>query len=373
MASNYLDFFNLKDDPFRLTPDIVYFYNSPEHSTALLSLEYCFKEKEGFCILTGEPGTGKTTLMRLFVEKWKNKAEIALIMTPRLSPEEFFLAVLEDFKIPLISSSKNDQLKAFRDFLLTHAANDRRVAIIVDEAQQLPDSTLEELRLLSNLETEKEKLLQIILIGQPELRTKLKSRLLRQLNQRITVRVELKPLSQAETSDYINTRLLRAGNSTQLLNQKAKNLIFEISGGKPRNINLLSTRALMSAFLEGSKEVTTAHVRKGSADVMENETDEGESTAVSTTQRRRKNTGTGEKNFPANTLAIINGILLLVAAGYACYYFGSTRAAATRHQADAAQASTITSPVTMNPEALVSAGISSARQNIQNVRSSANH
>lgn len=366
MASNYLEYFNLKDDPFRLTPDIVYFYNSPEHSTALLSLEYCVKEKEGFCILTGEPGTGKTTLMRLFVEKWKNQSEIALIMTPRLSPEEFFLAVLEDFKIPLISSSKNDQLKAFRDFLLTHAANNRRVAIIVDEAQQLPDSTLEELRLLSNLETEKEKLLQIILIGQPELRTKLKSRLLRQLNQRITVRIELKPLNLAETSDYINSRLLRAGNSTQLLHQKAKNLIYEISGGKPRNINLVSTRALMSAFLEGSKEVTVAHVRKGAADVMENETGDGESAAVSTLKRRRKKTGPGETGFSANIAMIICGILMLIAVGYASYYFGSTKAAAT-----AAQESTVTIPKTVNPQSRVSDRISSARQSVQNVRSSA--
>jgi general secretion pathway protein A len=266
---NYLTFFNLNDDPFRITPDIAYFYNSPEHSTALLSLEYCIKEKEGFCILTGEPGTGKTTIVRLFVEKWKNEAEIALIMTPRLSPEEFFLAILEDFKIPLQSTSKNDMLKAFRDFLLGHAHNNKRVAIIVDEAQELPDTTLEELRLLSNLETEKEKLLQIILIGQPELRNKLLGTTLRQLNSRITVRIKLKPLTAPETSDYITNRLIRAGNRSQLFNEKAKELIFELSGGIPRTINLLASRGMMAAFLEGSREVSARHVEQGASDVME--------------------------------------------------------------------------------------------------------
>lgn len=268
MATDYLSYFKLKDDPFRLTPDTAYFYNSPAHATALLSIEYCVTQKEGFCVLTGEPGTGKTTILRLFTEKWKDRAEIALIMTPRLAPDEFFRAILDDFKISL-SYSKNDMLKAFRDFLLTHASNNKRVAIIVDEAQELPGATLEELRLLSNLETEKEKLLQIILIGQPELRNKLLSDPLRQLNQRITVRVQLKPLTEAETSDYINTRLIKGGNSALLFDQKAKDLIFKLSDGIPRTINLLASRSLMSAFLDGSRQVIENHVQKGASDVME--------------------------------------------------------------------------------------------------------
>ena len=304
MSTNYLSFFNLNDDPFRLTPDTAYFYNSPAHATALKSLEYCVTQKEGFCVLTGDPGTGKTTILRLFTEKWKDKAEIALIMTPRLLPDEFFQAILDDFKIPL-NESKNEMLKSFRDFLLKHAANDKRVAIIVDEAQELPDTTLEELRLLSNLETEKEKLLQIILIGQPELSNKLLKTPLRQLNQRITVRVKLHPLTAVESSDYLNTRLIKGGNTSLLFNQKAKELIYNLSHGIPRTINLLASRGLMSAFLEGSHEVSDNHIEQGAADVLE--------AAIPIRS---------SSPFPVRKLAIAAAVVLMLAgAAAAAYHF----------------------------------------------------
>ena len=315
MSTDYLAFFNLNDDPFRLTPDTAYFYNSPAHATALQSLEYCITHKEGFCVLTGDPGTGKTTIQRLFTEKWKERAEIALIMTPRLMPDEFFRAILDDFKIPL-SESKNEMLKSFRDFLLTHAANDKRIAIIVDEAQELPDTTLEELRLLSNLETEKEKLLQIILIGQPELSNKLLRNPLRQLNQRITVRVKLNPLTAPETSDYISTRLIKGGNTSLLFNQKAKELIYNLSKGIPRTINLLASRGLMSAFLEGSHEVLEKHIEQGASDVME-------ATVPVITPAA----------FPLRTVLVaIAGVCAAVAIG-AAYHFITSKAPDTRQSA----------------------------------------
>src|SRR6185369_8463488 len=194
MSSTYLDFFGLREDPFRLTPDPAFYYPSSDHANALLSLDYIMNNREGFCLLTGEPGTGKSTLVRIFLNKWQDQAEIALVMTPCLSPGEFLQAILDDLGViyPL-SGNKNHMITEFRDFLLSHAAEGRRVAIVVDEAQNLPVETLEELRLLSNLETEKEKLLQIILIGQPELADKLAAEKLKQLNQRISVRASLPP------------------------------------------------------------------------------------------------------------------------------------------------------------------------------------
>ena len=171
---DYLTFFQLDDDPFRLTPDPEYFYPSQEHNEILNSLNYAIEQKEGFSLVVGQPGTGKTTILRILIDHWKDRAEIALVMTPRLLPEEFLQAVLEDLNIKLGKKSKNEMLKAFRDVLIEHSATGKRIIIIVDEAQNVPDETIEELRLLSNLETEKEKLLQIILMGQPELKKKLR-------------------------------------------------------------------------------------------------------------------------------------------------------------------------------------------------------
>ncbi len=256
-----LEFYGLKEDPFKLTPDPLYFYPSGSHNEALLSLNYVIEQKEGFCLITGEPGTGKTTLLNVLLGRWRDNAEVALILTPRLSPEEFLISVIEDLNLKLKDKTKNYMLKAFRDFLIEKSLGERRVLIIVDEAQDLPDETLEELRLLSNLETEKEKLLQIILIGQPELEKRLRTDNLKQLNQRITIRARLSPLTITETPDYINYRLVKAGKGFLRLDEKSMKPIHNFSKGIPRIINLLSSRALMSAYLEGSNLVTLRHVR----------------------------------------------------------------------------------------------------------------
>ncbi len=258
---DYLTFFKLDDDPFRLTPDPGYFFPSQEHNEILNSLNYAIEQKEGFSLVVGQPGTGKTTILRILINHWKDKAEIALVMTPRLMPEEFLQAILEDLNIRLGDKSKNEMLKAFRDILVTHSAVGRRIIIIVDEAQNVPDETIEELRLLSNLETEKEKLLQIILMGQPELQKKLSAAHMKQLDQRITIRAILKPLTKSETSDYVNFRLIKAGKGTIVFDDESRKRIYDMSKGIPRVINLIASRALMAAFVSNSPSVTRDHVK----------------------------------------------------------------------------------------------------------------
>ncbi|MCX5855745.1 MAG: AAA family ATPase [Deltaproteobacteria bacterium] len=257
---DYLEFFHLQEDPFGLTPDSSYFYPSKMHNDVLASLDYAVDQKEGFSLVIGEPGTGKTTILKIFIDRWKEKAEIALIMTPRLSPEELLQAVLDDLKIILDTTNKNEMIKAFRDFLIDRSLAGKRVIIIVDEAQNLSDASLEELRLLSNLETEKEKLLQIILVGQPELQKRLQSEGMRQLDQRITIRTTLRPLTLQETSDYIAFRLVKAGKGSAILDEKVKKTIYKISGGIPRLVNLLTSRAMMVAYIGTAHHIQKKHV-----------------------------------------------------------------------------------------------------------------
>ncbi|MBI4710352.1 MAG: AAA family ATPase [Nitrospirae bacterium] len=238
-----------------------YFYPSSTHNEGLLLLDYSIEQKEGFTTIIGDPGSGKTTLLNVFLEKWKPKAEIAMILTPRLLPEEFLVSVLEDLNIQPAQKNKNEIIKAFRDFMIAKSSEDKRVIIIIDEAQNLPADTLEELRLLSNLETDKDKLLQIVLLGQPELESKLTAAKLRQLNQRILTRIHLRPLSDEETSDYINHRLIKAGKRNLKINKKAGKLIPKYSKGIPRLINMLMSRTLMAAFLEESTILHPRHIR----------------------------------------------------------------------------------------------------------------
>ncbi|MBI5408759.1 MAG: AAA family ATPase [Nitrospirae bacterium] len=257
---DFLSFFGLKEDPFRLTPDPAYFYPSPTHNEGLLLLDYSIEQKEGFTTVIGDPGSGKTTLLNVFLEKWKSKAEIAMILTPRLSPEEFLLSILEDLKIGVKRKSKNEIIKAFRDFMIEKSSEGRWVVIIVDEAQNLPDETLEELRLLSNLETDKDKLLQLVLLGQPELEAKLNREKLRQLNQRITTRIHLRPFNFEETLEYINYRLIKAGKQNLQVERKAGRLAYRLSKGIPRLINMLISRSLMAAYLEESNLILPRHI-----------------------------------------------------------------------------------------------------------------
>ncbi|MBK3331457.1 AAA family ATPase [Persephonella atlantica] len=248
----YLEFFGLKEDPFKITPDYRYFYPSKTHRIADNLLNYVVRHGEGFCVIIGEPGTGKTTVIRKFINSLKDNVIYALILTPKLNPEEFLKVVLDDLGIHIKADSKHDLLKKFREFLEKKVSEGKKVLIIVDEAQNLPEDTLEELRLLSNLETANEKLVQIILLGQPELDEKLKLPQLRQLNQRITNKIRLLPLTEDETFRYIYHRLAIAGKGNIRFKDSAVRKIYKYSRGIPRIINILASRSLMSAFMTGS-------------------------------------------------------------------------------------------------------------------------
>ncbi|MGC9006761.1 MAG: ExeA family protein, partial [Sulfurihydrogenibium sp.] len=205
---NYLEFFDLKEDPFKITPDPDYFFESLTHRKAKNLLEYTIYSKEGFCVIIGEPGTGKTTVLKKFLSELPENFIAATIYNPMLSPEEFLKTLLDEFKIPYNKDiSKNEILKKLSQFLEEKLREGKRAIIVIDEAQLMPFETLEELRLLSNIETGKEKLVQIILVGQPELEEKLQDPKLRQLSDRITNKMFLDELTEDEVEKYINHRL----------------------------------------------------------------------------------------------------------------------------------------------------------------------
>ncbi len=266
--SDFLEFYGFKEDPFKITPDPAYYYPSSGHNTGLSILDYSVQQKEGFSLITGEPGTGKTTLLKVFLEKWKNKAETAMVLTSKLPPDDFLCAVLDDFGLNYEGfTNKNDLMRYFRDFLIEKSNEGKTVIIIVDEAQLLPFPTLEELRVLSNLETHDHKLLHIILIAQPELDARLRASDLRQLNQRIITRHKLFPLSRGETVNYINFRLNQAGRTLVKFDDNALNVVYKLTGGVPRNINILSNRALMSAYLDEGHIISKKHVAYASKSI----------------------------------------------------------------------------------------------------------
>lgn len=266
----YTSFFGLGEKPFAITPDPRYLFMSERHAEALAHLLYGITEAGGFIQLTGEVGTGKTTIVRSLLERMPGHADVAVILNPQLTPVEFVLTICEELGIFMRdedASSIKDLVDLLNRRLLEAHAKGRRVVVIVDEAQNLTPATLEQVRLLTNLETGSQKLLQIILIGQPELREVLDRVELRQLAQRITGRYHLAPLSRAETAAYVNHRLKVAGATVEIFTGTALREVHRLSGGVPRIINVICDRALLGAFTQDQHHIGAGMIREAASEV----------------------------------------------------------------------------------------------------------
>ena len=268
----YTRFFGLKHEPFSLAPDPRYLYMSKRHREALAHLLYGVGGGGGFVLLSGEIGAGKTTVCRCFLEQIPKRCNVAYIFNPKLTVLELVKSVCDEFHIPtpkVRGATVKNYVDALNDFLLrTHAVGQNNV-LIIDEAQQLSPEVLEQLRLLTNLETNERKLLQIVLIGQPELRTMLERPDLEQLAQRVIARFHLKALSVKETEHYIRHRLSVAGMTRAIpFDRNALQRIHEIARGVPRRINLLCDRVMLGAYAHGKQTIDQAMVEKAGREVF---------------------------------------------------------------------------------------------------------
>jgi general secretion pathway protein A len=267
----YLAFFGIAEKPFAITPDPRYLYLGRHHADALAHLVYGINDAGGFIQLTGEVGTGKTTTIRSLLARAPKNAEIALVINPRLSPLDFLQTICEELGVGISDvavDSAKELIDQLNNYLLRAHAGGRRVVLIVDEAQNLSVEVLEQVRLLTNLETSSQKLLQIILIGQPELRELLGRNDLRQLAQRITARFHLQPLGREETIAYVRHRLRIAGSTSEIFSGGALREVHRLSGGVPRVINIICDRALLGAYTEDHHHVSSSLVRRAASEIF---------------------------------------------------------------------------------------------------------
>ena len=267
----YLSFYGFREMPFNITPDPRFLYLSPTHQDALQHLKYGVREKKGFIVLVGEVGCGKTTLCRRFLNELDpSHYDTALILNPRVTETQMLKAILTELGETKLGRSQNDLVAQMNRVLIERIEKGRDIVLIIDEAQNRKFEVLEQIRLLSNLETDKQKLLQIVLLGQPELKEVLAQDELRQLRQRILVHYELHPLSPTDIAHYIQHRLsLAGGNGRPSFTKWALRSIHRGSGGIPRVVNNLCDKALLSAFIRESDEVSYWDVRRAVKD-MEN-------------------------------------------------------------------------------------------------------
>jgi general secretion pathway protein A len=266
----YYSYFGFKESPFNLTPDPRYLFLSIYHKEALDHLLYGVNERKGFITITGGIGTGKTTLCRAFLSRLNNSTRSALIFNSFISDRELLVTINQEFGIEMdpASKSKKDYIDALNDFLLSTFSNGGNAVLLIDEAQNLSNKVLEQIRMLSNLETEREKLIQIVLVGQPELSKVLATASLKQLDERITVRYHLKPLDHKDIRSYVAHRLVVAGSSGDLsFTRNACEKIYAYSKGNPRRINAVCDRALLIAYTKERHNITKQMVGKAIQDI----------------------------------------------------------------------------------------------------------
>ena len=265
----YNEFFGFDSDPFRVNPDPRFLYLSESHREALATLIYGVRERKGFSALTGEVGTGKTTILNAMLRRLEPSTQTAYLFNTALSVEDFFAYLFDELELdPIEPFRKSAALHALNTHLIGRLRDGRQTVLVIDEAQNLSTELLEEIRMLSNLETPTSKLLQIILVGQPELAEKLARPELRQLRQRIELRHTLVPLDSREAAEYVRERLMIAGHPTgELFTGSALRAVHRLSGGIPRIINVICDNALLTAFSKQAAKVPAQMVAQAAADL----------------------------------------------------------------------------------------------------------
>jgi len=251
----YEDFYKFKEKPFQIVPNPGYLYKSDKHQNALTYLEYGLSENVGFILLTGEIGSGKTTLIQYILDKIGEDTEVAVIFNTNVSAHQLLLMILNEFELSSRKVDKPTALDILNQYLIQKYAEKKRVLLIIDEAQNLSSAALEEVRMLSNLQTGDQVLLQIMLVGQPELISRLRQPKMMQFSQRIAVNYHLEGLSREETGEYISFRLEKAGGKPDLFTAEAVDMVQKLSQGIPRSINLLCQAALVYGFADGAETI----------------------------------------------------------------------------------------------------------------------